>query len=570
MKGILHIVLMALPLVLCCTREEPDKVDGLPPAGGVVFSAELPQTRIAMGTAESGRYPLFWTEGDAISVNGLSSEPLVPGYSESSACFSVSGGPSAPFFAAYPAGALSGYSDGSATIELPATQHFVAGQCDPQALLLAGRSETTSLSFRPLVAIFKITPVQAAQQIEVRKVRIESIAGEKLSGAFETDFETLSGGSLTYAETVSAAQGQPAGTPFFIAIPAGEYAGGLRIIIETTGGRSVSYSRPAQMIAKPGAVYPLSLQFKDAIVVATYNILRASESSSSRNAGQAMTTEGLTGAWAKAITATGADLIGFNEIDSNTIPGGAYALPNVCSSLPYNWELKHPNKITHEFLSFYSLGYNYANGFAYKPDVLSLEESGYVWLKAEGPGYYGSRSEAYKNAGSPERTCVYARFTIKASGRGFYFFVTHLATTEPQIANDAEGVNNFTYSKAGSAPCILVGDMNSAPGTRQSAIDKLKLVWTDAWDDQNDSGILPSYYKTYSGTQSGSSDGYSSWYTVEQFTRNHPERRIDHIMYKNGISSCNYGTVRDATYPYNGKAWNPSDHLPVFTTIVFD
>ena len=282
------------------------------------------------------------------------------------------------------------------------------------------------------------------------------------------------------------------------------------------------------------------------LTVATCNVLKPS----GRRTEMSMETQIVRKALYKSITETKADIIGFNELDENFISGARYALPVACVALQnFSWQLEWPNDI-HENST---VTYSYANGFAYNSAKLTLEESGYVWLSKEEDAWYVKPASAYLKAGSPERTCLWARMTHKASKKVFWLFVTHLPTSsQGGAANMALVVNHFASHKAGSAPAILTGDMNSAPGS--DAYGNL----TRYWQDGNRNATW--------GTLSGSSTKY--YYTVEVFTKDRTDRRIDHIMTR-GCKASDYHTVV-VTYTADDKAWCPSDHLPVVATVTIE
>ena len=112
-------------------------------------------------------------------------------------------------------------------------------------------------------------------------------------------------------------------------------------------------------------------------------------------------------------------------------------------------------------------------------------------------------------------------------------------------------VNNFAKAKAGDAPSILLGDMNSAPTSY--AYRLLCRYWRD-WNEN-----------TW-GTMSGSSSSY--YYPVDEYPNENTEKRIDHIMTR-GCTASDYRLVK-TTYTYNGQQWCPSDHLPVVATITIE
>ena len=312
---------------------------------------------------------------------------------------------------------------------------------------------------------------------------------------------------------------------------------------------------PEEPETPAGPTEPFSLK------VATYNVLRPG----GRGEEMSLDQEAVRTALGEAIVATGADLIGFNELDANYISSGKYALNTLCpegSTTTWKWSLAWPNQI----YSNYSVGYSYSNGFAYDRTVLTLKESGYVWLSKGTLGWYTDPDGAYQKAGDPERTCVWARFRHNGTQAEFYFFVTHLPTEKQGGGgNMASVVNSFAASKAGNLPHILCGDMNSAPGSNETAYTHLKTYWADAYEKVTSLGRIGEY-ATLQGTLSGSSSSY--YYSINSFAGSHPERRIDHILIRGACAASSYATIK-TTYTYQGKAWCPSDHLPVVVTIDF-
>ena len=293
-----------------------------------------------------------------------------------------------------------------------------------------------------------------------------------------------------------------------------------------------------------GLVNPLHPGEEVTLTVATCNVLKPK----GRCTEMSMDTQEVRKTLAKSIAETNADIIGFNELDETLISGGRYSIPALCASIKdFKWMMEWPNDI-HEGNSI--LTYSYANGFAYNSAKLKLEQSGYVWLSKEENTWYIKSSSAYLNCGSPERTCIWAKFTHISTGKEFWLFVTHLPTdSQGGSYNMAKVVNSFAAHKAGTAPSILTGDMNSAPG---SATYRALIGY---WKDGNIDATW--------GTLSGSSTNY--YYTVDVFSDDRSDRRIDHIM-TSGCTASDYRRIV-VTYPVDGAQWCPSDHLPVAATV---
>jgi len=297
------------------------------------------------------------------------------------------------------------------------------------------------------------------------------------------------------------------------------------------------------------------------INVANFNLLRPKD----RTVEMSLDLPEVRSALAASVAGTNASLIGFNELDENYLQGGSSPLEDICADLPDSWRwcLEWPND-THLFTL---PDYSYANGFAYDSSVLGLDDCGYVWMSKTEQKWYEDPLLSYLYAGAT-RTCVWALFTHLASGRQFAFFVTHLPTESQGGGENMAGVlNSFAASKFPELPQILVGDLNSAAsGSNQAPYSRMKEYWTDAYESVSAAGRIGKYAE-YCGTLSGSSDSY--FYDVDTFVRNHPERRIDHILYRGGFKASSYG-MSVVTYNAGDGVRCPSDHLPVYTCLALN
>ena len=248
-------------LLFSCTREKDIQENPFSDGTVTEFSASLSGTKVCLGEKEGDSYPSLWQSGDRISVNGCQSNALTDGdgYSGTNyAMFTIEGVISAPFYSAYPSSAVSNYSPGSATITIPAQQAYIPGQYDPAAYVLLGSGSSPSLSFQPQMALFKITPAAPAEgSLKISSIKLETLGDEKMSGAFATDFTSLSGGEGSYVAVSAPEGGLDFGTPVILAIPAQTYASGLRFVISADDGSSMSFSRTSSFTASPGTIYPL-------------------------------------------------------------------------------------------------------------------------------------------------------------------------------------------------------------------------------------------------------------------------------------------------------------------------
>ena len=518
-----------------------------------------------------------WSAGDCLFINGQVSNPLeAEAAGEVSAVFTLKEEVSEECRALFPASALSAWRETSSTVMLPVTQYYRPEGPDPAAFLLLGSGEAQSLVMSPAVALVSIT-VTGGYTLSRLTLKSQN-KNRHLSGLCSTDFRNISPSSgQSYAEvSMVARSGAPGGSSFVLCVPPGDFSDGLQCVISDAAGGSMSQTLYPRTPFSPGQTASFEVEYIPGtdidpeppaeetveLTVATINLLKPE----GRREEMSLNLDIVRDALRRSIEMTGADLMAFNEVDENYIPGGKYDISALCSNLPESWvwSMEWPNDIEQGA----PLAYSYANGFAYNSAVLRLEESGYVWLAKASETWYAHSSRAYKNAGSPERTCIRARFIHIASGRRFWFFVTHLPTeSQGGGATMAGGVIGYAKAVAGTLPRILAGDMNSGPGgTNQTPYARLRTVWADAYESVGAAGNL-GIYETYDGTLSGSSSKY--YYAYEQFIRNRPDRRIDHLFCAGAMHAASYRTIA-ATYRVGRNFWCPSDHLPVVARFIFD
>ena len=255
--------LVCMALAFSCSVKE---FDG--PGPGTIVRAETAGTRVILGDRDGSKYPIWWQAGDRINVNGFSSDALPEGYSpSSSAAFTFSESLETPYHALYPASALETYTAGSATINLPARQNYVAGSFDPAAALMIATAQAGSgVHFATPMCFLRLTVNQGSHPSHnIVKVMLRSGGGEKLSGRFTTDYaaiaETSSGADSV---ALDIAGGLVPGGNVLIAYPARTYASGLRLVITDSEGHAMSIRSNAAHNAEPGHIYKTSVVFDPA------------------------------------------------------------------------------------------------------------------------------------------------------------------------------------------------------------------------------------------------------------------------------------------------------------------
>ena len=553
------------------------------------------QTKTSLGADPD--YNVLWSAGDQISVNGILSNAVAEeDHNKTSVRFRVEGDLTAPFNVLYP-----GTTEKN-VIVLPATQNYFADNYDPAAYAAYGEVVEENGDFSATLNNFcGLVRFALNGSATLSKIEVNALGGEKLHGtftladSFNGEFTGGTEGTLTYSFgeglTLSATD-----TYVYISLPAQTYSAGVEAKVyqadgafmrlkfwgegETLAGNEIRafMSKTYAAGRTENLVEAGKLEAEDGgmpnvpagVTVALFNTMRFDEEyrpsaiiDKSDNAKAlyrpegaiASSNEAMREAFGKVIFNTHADIIGFNEIEETMNEyGDVNSVQKLAEAQGCNY--------TYKFFSSSQGGWfttgelSFANGFAYNADVLTLNESGRAWYDKDNSKNYSTSSD--DNAGKPHRTYVWAKFTHKASGKQFYFFVTQLPNDTGNNTKAANGINNFAASKAGSLPHILVGDMNNADHENdecQEGAQKLKEYWSDVYDALDEAGNLPSFYKTYSGTRSGTGKTYH--YSILDFCKNHPERRIDKIMTKGACTATSYKTIRNSyTVRYTGKAYS--------------
>ena len=207
------------------------------------------QVKTALGEKEGTTWPNYWKTGDAISVNGVASDALgSEADGNTFASFTFQDVIEAPYYAAYPAAALSSYSAGTAEITLPATQKYVAGSYDPAAFIMTGKStEEGVVSLHARVGLLHITLNGSAS---ISKLVVSGLNGEALSGRFSTSFEGLT--PVSGSDRVELVSETPVTLPadFFVCLPAGNYP---KLRIEAFDSEGGSMAKTASVSSALGA-----------------------------------------------------------------------------------------------------------------------------------------------------------------------------------------------------------------------------------------------------------------------------------------------------------------------------
>lgn len=265
MKTLKYIIPVCCVALASCSEANPDKAESeIPSDGGTVLTAVIgADTRTMLGDKVGKEYPILWTDGDKINVNGESSSEAVIKEGSKQASFAFGKEMSAPYSAVYPASAYK--SEGVITI--PSTQSYAAGSFDPASSVMCSYSGgETTLTFHHLMAYLKLSFNTESDKDNIKSISVKSAGNEAMSGDFNVDFENSALSPV--ADEASAVvmdcgkEGVAPGTPVIVAIPAQNYASGLQITTVDVNGDKTVHKLKSALNAVAGTVYNMSISFE--------------------------------------------------------------------------------------------------------------------------------------------------------------------------------------------------------------------------------------------------------------------------------------------------------------------
>ena len=215
----LTLVVLALCAYSCATDATEDL--GIALGGSeTTINLSLEQSRTELGTEANGIYPLYWSEGDKISVNGAeSTEAAIDASNAAKAAFNVVA--AAPYCIAYPA------APAGKVLFAEVQTHGGNGSFSSGVSTMYGYSEDgLGASLKHLTGVLKIGVKGSAV---LKKAQISTIDRAPIAGPFDIDFQ--SGEVTATAESKQVieysfgegAQLSDEATYLHVAVPAGEY-----------------------------------------------------------------------------------------------------------------------------------------------------------------------------------------------------------------------------------------------------------------------------------------------------------------------------------------------------------
>ena len=207
----------------CTTDTTQDLGVGLGNNGGLTeITLSLEASRTQLGEKAGDLYPLQWSEGDKISVNGVESNALSADEAgKAAATFSVAGTPAKPYCIAYPAAPADQVLFADKQVHT-SNSTFASGV----ATMYAYAEDGFGVSLNHLTGVLKIGVVGSAKLV---LAQISNANRKPIAGAFDFDFEkgeaTATASSKELIEYSFGEGVQLSSEPTYIhaVVPAGEY-----------------------------------------------------------------------------------------------------------------------------------------------------------------------------------------------------------------------------------------------------------------------------------------------------------------------------------------------------------
>ncbi len=257
MKSIFRTVAALAAVVLAGCTNEFNEVDFVPADGKTSVTIGLNDTRTSLGELNEGVRKVYWSKGDQIAINGVTSaEAKIAEDNAGLATFDFEGVLEYPYSVLYPAEM---YKD-NATITLPASQKYTAGSFAVDAAPMAGNvaaaGEAISLHHLAAVVRLQVKAAEGGDAHDINRIEFRGNAGEQVSGDFAIDYQTATLTSASVAEAdkvVKATYGKSLGgdvVDFFVVVPAREYAQGFTVRVLDDAGHYMDLSTAAITLAE--------------------------------------------------------------------------------------------------------------------------------------------------------------------------------------------------------------------------------------------------------------------------------------------------------------------------------
>ena len=245
MKKFLFTVATLALLMIGCTTDINDKNIA---AGGSVteLTISTQPTRTSLGGKVDDTYPVYWSEGDRIVINGtLSEEAILDGENCTEAKFKVDA-TNYPLNIVYPY--TSTTTADAPKVVIPTEQHYTEGTFAVGSAPMCGyATSSATVTMTHLVGVLKFPVIGGKENIILDKIVIRSVDGAKLSGEFAVNCSAgtttaceESSSNITYSLPDNFALSTTEASNFFVSIASGEVGSCVVEFVEPSGEKMVS------------------------------------------------------------------------------------------------------------------------------------------------------------------------------------------------------------------------------------------------------------------------------------------------------------------------------------------
>ena len=253
----------ALTLIMSmgCVNDLNDEV--VNPSGQTIVKIGLEKTKTHLGELVDGSRKIYWSDGDQISINGVSSSEIRISDENTYADFLFDAVLDYPYCVLYPAADY----ENEATVKLPAIQASATASFAANSAPMAGYADGEGVvSLKHLAAVVRLQVKLPAESEHndcvISKVEFRGNSGEQVSGAFTIDYAaaTLTSASTAESDKVVATMVDQKltteVTEVFVVVPAQEYKDGFSVrLIDNSGHFMDMSSKPCTL--QEGDIKPM-------------------------------------------------------------------------------------------------------------------------------------------------------------------------------------------------------------------------------------------------------------------------------------------------------------------------
>ena len=186
-------------LLIACSTDTTDSTLGVED-GATVLTLSIDSSRTSLGDKVGDTYPVYWSDGDRIVVNGiLSEEAVINASNHASAQFSVVGELQYPYYITYPY--TSTTTAETPKVVFPAEQEYAESSFGNGSAPMCGylANEANSVTMKHLAGALRLPVKASVEGIVLEKIVITS-ATAKLSGEYSVD---CTSGAITPSDSAT-------------------------------------------------------------------------------------------------------------------------------------------------------------------------------------------------------------------------------------------------------------------------------------------------------------------------------------------------------------------------------